>query len=106
MKVRLLEEADRDLNALLTDLRRHSPQGARRVARRIREVLNLLGEQPHAGSATDLPNLSRFVVRPFAYIVFYRVSDVAVEIVGIKHGARDPASMPDASPEEDLPNDS
>ncbi len=38
--------------------------------------------------------MRRILARP--YLIFYVVTEDEVVVVGIRHGARDPATMPDA----------
>lgn len=56
----------------------------------------MLADKPKSGRQTDIPNLRRIGVNPYPYIVFYQVVGSHVLIVGVRHGARDPDTMPDA----------
>jgi toxin ParE1/3/4 len=71
----------------------HSPQGARRVQARIQEIINLILRHPHAGTLTSKGRLRRVVAHPYPYLVFYAVDDDEIIIHGVRHGARNPASM-------------
>ena len=95
MKVRFTSAADRQLATILSELDEVSPQGARNVARRVDETVRLIADQPRASRRTGRQLYRRPVV-PFPYVVFYRITDEAVVIVGILHGARGPKDMPDA----------
>jgi plasmid stabilization system protein ParE len=57
----------------------------------------VITEYPHSGQGTSHPKLRRIVVRPYPYLIFYRVTDTDLIIIGVRHAARDPATMPDAS---------
>lgn len=83
-----------DLDSLLTYLAAHSPQAAARVGKRLREVIDLLTLHPHIGARTQDPTIRRAVARPYPYLIFYAVSDDAVVIHAVRHGARDPSTMP------------
>nr|USU34341.1 hypothetical protein NG677_10855 [Methylobacterium sp. OTU13CASTA1] len=58
--------------------------------------MDLLTEHPHGGQRTSHPTLRRIVVRPYPCLIFDRVIDAELIIIGVRHAARDPASMPDA----------
>lgn len=97
MRLRYTPDAAAELDAVLTDVARTSPQGARRVQGRIKATIGLLLEQPRCGALTSLRPMRRVVVRPYPYLIFYEATEDEVVIIGIRHAARDPASMPDAS---------
>ena len=48
---------------------------------------------PRSGQPTSLGGMRRMVVTPYPYLIFYEPGDGEI-IVGIRHGARDPSSMP------------
>lgn len=96
MIVRFLSSANRDLDAILREVRERSPQGARRVADRVDEIIVQLEQHPHSGPSMNEGGVHRLPLTPYPYIVFYRLTKDAVEVVGVRHAARDPASMPDA----------
>lgn len=95
MKLRYTPEALSELDAVLDSIALQSPQGARRVQSRIQAAISLLLEYPKSGLATDSAPMRRIVARPYPYLVFYEPSNDEIVIVGIRHAARDPASMPD-----------
>ena len=79
---------------MLTYIAEHSPQGARRVQTRIRAITALLLLHPHSGRRTTNQRLRRITATPYPYVIFYEVTDEEVIIHAVRHGARDPASMP------------
>jgi plasmid stabilization system protein ParE len=83
-----------ELDEVLTYIAERSPQGARRVQARIQAVTNLLGEHPDSGQPTGNPRLRRIVAAPYPYLIFYEIAEEEVIIIGVRHGARDPTSMP------------
>ncbi|MGH1587169.1 type II toxin-antitoxin system RelE/ParE family toxin [Methylobacterium phyllosphaerae] len=97
MKLRFTAAAAAELDDLLTDIARSSPHGTRRIQGRIRAILDLLLDQPRSGRLTDLGALRRIVVRPYPYLIFYEIREDALIVVGIRHGARSPSSMPGAT---------
>jgi plasmid stabilization system protein ParE len=100
VKIRYTYPALADLEAILDYIARQSPQGALRVQRRIDSVLALIAEQPRSGTLTDDATIRRQVVRPYPYLIFYEVTDDEIIIHAVRHGARDPASMPGESRDE------
>ena len=61
---------------------------------RLLGIAGFIQDQPHGGRKTSEPGLRRVVATPYPYVVFYEVKDDEVVIVGVRHGARDPGSMP------------
>ena len=39
--------------------------------------------------------MRRIAVTPYPYLIFYEPTDDEVIVVGVRHGARDPSSMPE-----------
>lgn len=96
MRLRYTKEALAELAGVLGGIAEHSPQGARRVRSRIRKATGLLVEHPYSGQRTSNPALRRVVLTPYPYLIFYRITDQELIVIGIRHAARDPAIMPDA----------
>ena len=94
MKLRYTLPALADLAAILDEIERHSPQGARRVKTRIQTIINLLLLHPLAGTRTNDPAIRRMTTPPYPYLVFYEPTDDEIIIHAVRHGARDPESMP------------
>jgi toxin ParE1/3/4 len=65
-----------------------------RASRRACGLAGFIQDQPHGGRKTSEPGLRRIVAAPYPYLVLYEVKDHEVVIVGVRHGARDPGSMP------------
>jgi len=87
------EAAERDLEAILDYLDRHSPRAAERLVSQLDEKCRLLGQFPGMGRARDelAAGLRSLVVEQ--YIVFYRLTSDAVQVVRILHGRRDIESI-------------
>jgi len=66
-----------------------NPQVADRIVRQVHRACRLLERHPFAGRPRDeiRPDLRSLVTRP--YLVFYRVTDEAAEIVRVLDGRRD-----------------
>jgi toxin ParE1/3/4 len=83
-----------ELDEVLTDLAQRSPQGARHVQLRIQKIIALLLHHPYAGQLTSKGRLRRLAAYPYPYLIFYRATKDEVVIHGVRHTARNPASMP------------
>ncbi len=94
MRLRYTPEAADEFEQILDKISATSPLSGRRVQARIQAATDRLLEQPHSGPPTDLRPVRRILARP--YLIFYVVTEDEVVVVGIRHGARDPATMPDA----------
>ncbi|MEQ1952276.1 type II toxin-antitoxin system RelE/ParE family toxin [Mesorhizobium sp. CN2-181] len=94
VRVRYTTVALADLRELASYLDPRSQQGARRVRERIKALIDQLPEQAFVGRRTDDPTIRRLTTPPFPYLIFYEVTDTEIIIHAIRHGARDPSSMP------------
>jgi toxin ParE1/3/4 len=94
VRVRYTLPALADLDTILDYITARSPQGAKRVRRRIHSVIALLAAFPFTGKRTDDVTIRRQAVRPFPYLVFYEVAPDEIIIHAVRHGARDPQTMP------------
>lgn len=83
------EQAEADLEEALDYLEERSPAAAERLAGAIEERCQLLGSVPGLGRPRDdlRPGLRSLVVE--RYVLFYRVTEQAVEVLRILHGSRD-----------------
>lgn len=66
----------------------NSPHAADRLVARLYAAEDLLGEHPQIGEARPeiAKDLRKWTVEP--YVMLYRITDDAVEIVRVVHGAR------------------
>jgi plasmid stabilization system protein ParE len=96
MRLRYTRPALADLNSILDYIATHSTQGAARVHARIEAITNLLLSRPRIGVQTEDPSIRRINTSPYPYLIFYEIADDEVVIHAVRHGARDPASMPGA----------
>ena len=67
-----------------------SPRTALKLARSIREKIELLADNPTLGRAGRLHGTRELVVPGTAYLVVYRVKEGAGQVIRILHGARRP----------------
>ncbi len=94
MKLRYTLRGAAELNKVLSDIRKESPQGARNVGLRIQEIIGLLVQYPQAGQLTSKGRLRRIAVYPYPYLIFYRAREDEIVIHGVRHSARRPSTMP------------
>ncbi|SFU41778.1 Plasmid stabilization system protein ParE [Methylobacterium sp. 174MFSha1.1] len=94
MRLRYTPEAADELEQILDGISAISPGGGRRVLARIQAATDRLLERPYSGPLTNLQPMRRILASP--YLIFYTITEDEVVVVGIRHGARDPATMPDA----------
>jgi toxin ParE1/3/4 len=94
VKLRFTLPALANLQSILDYIAAASPQGARRVQRRIQHVVGLLLTHPNIGVRTDDPTVRRLTTTPYPFLVFYEVTKDEIVIHAIRHAARDPSGMP------------
>jgi toxin ParE1/3/4 len=94
VNLRYTRPALADLAEILDYIAARSPQGARRVQRRLQALIELLPAHPHIGAHTNDPTIRRLVTRPYPYLVFYEATETEIIIHAIRHAARDPSNMP------------
>ncbi len=96
MRLRYTKPALADLDSILDYITSQSPQGAARVHARIEAIIDLLLTHQRIGVETDDPTIRRINTAPYPYLIFYEVAGDEVVIHAVRHGARDPSSMPGA----------
>jgi toxin ParE1/3/4 len=93
MRLRYTVPALADLNIILDYVAARSPQGATRI----HAVTNLLLSHPRIGVQTDDPTIRRINTSPYPHLIFYEATEDEIIIHAVRHGARDPSSMPGLS---------
>jgi toxin ParE1/3/4 len=96
MRLRYTRPALADLQSILDYIALHSPQAASHVHARIQTVIGLLLSHPRIGAQTEDPSIRRVNALPYPYLIFYEVTSDEVVIHAVRHGSRDPSSMPGA----------
>ncbi|MBI4724816.1 MAG: type II toxin-antitoxin system RelE/ParE family toxin [Rhodomicrobium sp.] len=74
MKVRYTKSALNQLEAILTYIQMHSPQGSKKVQGRICELINVLETHPFIGVTTSDRRIRRVVATPYPYVILYQSS--------------------------------
>ncbi len=93
-RVALTDKAEGDLGAVVAFLARFSPEAAERIGLELVEVIFSLDQLPYRGTPVrSRPGLRQLSHR--YYLIYYQVNEPArrVEIVRIRDGRKDPASL-------------
>ncbi len=88
VKIRWTENAAADLKSVHDYLSRTSADSADEIVDRILSAIDILEQYPNLGRQGRIEKTREFVVTGTRFIVFYRLRDQHVEILGILHGAR------------------
>jgi plasmid stabilization system protein ParE len=94
VKLRYTLPALADLSSILDYIAAVSPGGAKRVQKRIHDVIDLLSAHPDIGIRTNDPTIRRLTTLPYPFLVFYEVTEKEIIIHAVRHAARDPSGMP------------
>ena len=91
MKVRLSAIALAELDAILAEISRHSPEGAGKVEARLRAALRRLGEFPgSAQQITQRPGMFRAPLVRYPYSLYYKIVREEIVVLRIRHDRRRP----------------
>ncbi len=90
MKLRYTQPALADLAEILDYIESNSPQGAARVKLRLQAIINILLQNPRAGTRTSDPAIRRMTTTPYPYLVFYEPAAGELIVHAIRHAARAP----------------
>ena len=88
MKIRWLEDAVYDLQALRNYISVENPKAAAQVAKKILDGIHIMSEQPEIGRPGRVFNTRELVITKTPYIIPYRVKDSIIEIIRVLHSAR------------------
>jgi len=87
MDVRWTAPAGQDLENIASHIGKDDPEAARRVVKALYEGAMSLDVMPNRGRSGRVVGTRELVFSP--YIVVYRVTAAAIEILRIYHGAQD-----------------
>lgn len=94
MKLCYTPQALAELEDVLAYLEERSPRGAERVRHRLQTMIGLVERHPHAGTEVIGRGMRRIVAMPYPYLVFYRVVDDEVVVIGVRHAAPNRSDLP------------
>lgn len=89
MIVRWTTAAAQDLTRITRRIHRDNPTAARNVAKTIFDAGNALETFPNRGREGRIPGTREIVFPGWPFILVYQVTQNAVEILRIYHGAQD-----------------
>jgi plasmid stabilization system protein ParE len=89
VKLRYAWRARTDIEGLHEYIAQQDKRAASAVVRRIRSVSQLLARHPGLGRATDIAGVRMFPIVPFPYLIYYRLTIDALEVIHVRHGRRD-----------------
>lgn len=85
MRLRYTQPALADLDAILTYIAQHSPQGAERVQDRLRQRIELPLSHPEIGARTEDAAIRRLVAAPFPYLIFDELAEGDIVTHAVRH---------------------
>ena len=88
MKVRYTATAHAEADDILVRIKNDNPGAAAAVGAAINAVVTRLRSFPRIGAETDEPGSYITIVRPYRYLIFYRIEGETVVIRNIRHPAR------------------
>jgi toxin ParE1/3/4 len=88
MEVRWTTSAAQDLEEIVLYIQRDSESAAGAVARTLFDAANSLELLPSRGRTGRIPGTRELLAPGLPYIVVYRVTGAAIQILHIYHGAR------------------
>jgi toxin ParE1/3/4 len=92
MKVHYRERALADLEDIFQYLNHRSPVGAHNVIEAVYAAINSVADHPLSAQETSDPQIRVKVVGRYGYKIFYSATVDAIEILHVRHGARQPWS--------------
>ena len=88
MLVRWTSSAAEDLKRITRRIRKNNPAAARHVAKTIFEAGNNLGNFSQSGRRGRIPGTREWVFPGWPYILVYEITEHAIQILRIYHGAQ------------------
>jgi toxin ParE1/3/4 len=88
VKVRWTRLAIADLDSVYEYIAADDPAAARRIIERIETAVAVLSRHPSAGRAGRIRGTRELVVSGTPFIIPYRFSRAAIEVLAVIHGSR------------------
>lgn len=89
MRLRWTQAAAEDLEIICDYLHKHHPRYAQATVSRIYREILALRMYPRRGRIGAEPGTRELILTGLPYVVVFRATDVAVEVLHIHHGAQD-----------------
>jgi toxin ParE1/3/4 len=87
MRILWTIKAKQKLESMGDFIAQDNPQAATKLLRKIRQTVKLLARNPFLGRRTEIEGIRELVVHA-NYLISYRVSNEAVEILQVWHAAQ------------------
>lgn len=87
-RVEITPEAERDIRAIATYIRKDNLSAAIRVVSEIKEQVIALAQFPNMGRSGRIDGTREMVLGGLPYIVIYQVGDNTAYVVRVLHGAQ------------------
>jgi plasmid stabilization system protein ParE len=96
LRVHYTPGALKQLDDILAYISEANPDAAERVAERIDELVRLASVRPGIGRAVPGSKAKAISVRPYPYVIFYRLhtSEQLLEVIRVRHTSRRPLKKP------------
>jgi addiction module RelE/StbE family toxin len=88
MRVRFTKGAFADLEEIHSYIAADNPVAAAAVVRRVEQLLARLADFPAIGHPSERQGFRVLPLGRYPYLIFYEVTDTAVVIHHVRHGAR------------------
>ena len=88
LRVRISLRASRDINEIKDYLIERDPTAAEKVRQHILRAIDLVSEYPLVGPKTEISDVRVKLVKPFPYRIYYRVTAGFLDILHVRHMAR------------------
>lgn len=88
MKVRYTLRAQTELQIIFAQIYTDNSRAAIKVRASIRKAVNLIARDPKRGHKTSRSGVLRVPVVRYPYAIYFRARDEIVQIVHIRHSAR------------------
>lgn len=88
MRVRYSPGALRQVDEIFAYIAQDNEPAAKAVVARIQAIAILIGTRPFIGRPTEREDVRVMSVRPYPYVIFYKLSGDEVRILRIRHTAR------------------
>ncbi len=92
MKVVLLALAKEDLKEIRQYIAKENPTASKMVAKKIKDTLNLLSEQPYIGHIGDDDEFLEWHIPGLSYTLPYRIINNELQILRVFHESQDKPS--------------
>jgi toxin ParE1/3/4 len=90
VRLRYTRRAFSDLEDIRSYIAQFDPIAAKRVVALIEQIVERLSDFPESGQSADLPSVRVIFAVRYPYRIYYRIAGDIVEILHIRHVARQP----------------